>query len=72
MFPSNQHTSDTKQTQDEVEQFVKLFLKQLKIQDGPNSSLQVFCRVDVGILSKPQKKASYFVNEVERGITTSL
>ena len=28
--------------------------------------------MDVGILCKPPNKASYFVNEVEGGITTSL
>jgi hypothetical protein len=40
--------------------------------DGPNTSLRVFCRVDVGIFIDPAGKVSYFVNEVERGITTSL
>ena len=55
-----------------MEQFVKVFLKHLKDQDELNSSLQVFCRVDVGILSRPPNIASYFVNEVERGITASL
>ena len=63
---------DIKQVQEEVTQFVKVFLKHLKDQDELNSSLQVFCRVDVGILSGPPNLVSYFVNEVERGITTSL
>ena len=46
--------------------------KRLKARDGPNSSLQVFCRIDVGILTRAPDTVSYFVNEVERGITTSL
>jgi len=40
--------------------------------DGRNSSLRVFCRVDMGIFVDPEGKASYFINEVERGIATSL
>ena len=55
-----------------MQRFVRVFLKHLADKDGPNSSLQVFCRVDVGIFVKSPNVVSYFVNEVERGITTSL
>jgi len=37
-----------------------------------NTSLRVLCRVDVGVFVDPGGKASYLVNEVERGVTTSL
>lgn len=37
----------------------------------PNGGLDVFCRVDVGVYVK-SGTVSYFVNEVERGISTCL
>lgn len=52
--------------------FVMEFLDSLITLDGPNSSLCVFCRVDVSIFVDESKKVSLYVNEVERGITTSL
>ena len=72
VFGCNQSVDDAKKALGDLEQFVKHFLKHLKARDGPNSSLQVFCRVDVGILARAPDTASYFINEVERGITTSL
>jgi hypothetical protein len=47
------------------------FLRQLAEKDGPNSSLQVFCRIDISVIVK-SGTVSLFVNEVERGIRTSL
>lgn len=70
--PSNQNWTDINQAKEELAQFVKKFLKHLMKQDGQNSSLRVFCRVDVSIFIKSPNVVSYFVNEVERGITTSL
>src|ERR1700753_2570985 len=72
VFPSNQGWDDIGRAQEELQRFVRVFLKHLADKDGPNSSLQVFCRVDVGIFVKSPNVVSYFVNEVERGITTSL
>lgn len=39
---------------------------------GSRSTLSVFCRIDVGLFLDANGKASYFVNEVERTLTTSL
>ena len=58
--------------QAELRGFVTKFLKELRAEDGKNSSLGVFCRVDVGIYTSQPDTVSYFVNEVERGITTSM
>ena len=72
MFSPNQTPQDAKKAQDELQQFVTNFFRHLKAEDGQNSSLQVFCRIDVGIFVGKPDTVSYFVNEVERGITTSL
>ena len=72
VFKYNQSAKDAKRAIDELKQFVKTFLRELKKIDGQNSSLEVFCRVDVGIFVGEGDAVSYFVNEVERGITTSL
>ena len=48
------------------------FLNHLAALDGPNSSLLVFCRVDLSIFVDEHNKVSWFVNEVERGSTTCL
>jgi hypothetical protein len=37
-----------------------------------SSSLQVFCRVDVGVLKGPDNQFHYYVNEVERSLTVGL
>lgn len=63
---------DTKRAKEELKCFVRTFLKHLEKLEGKNSSLRVFCRVDVGIFIKAPNTVSYFVNDVERGITTSL
>lgn len=73
VFPTNQRAQDVKQAENELNDFVTKFLKCLVKAEGErNSSLQVFCRIDVGIFAKAPNTVSYFVNEVERGITTSL
>lgn len=72
VFHSDQDCREAKRAEEELAGFVKTFLRHLKDMDGPNTSLQVFCRVDVGIFIKGSGVVSYFVNEVERGITTSL
>lgn len=72
MFPNNKAFKDSKRANSEREGFVRGFLRHLMDLDGPNSSLRVFCRVDIGIFVDRAQEASYFVNEVERGITTSL
>lgn len=48
------------------------FLHHLMALDGLNTSLHVFCRIDVSIFVSKDRKVSLFVNEVERGITTCL
>ena len=72
VFPSNQAWDEIGRAQEELQRFVRVFLKHLADKDGPNSSLRVFCRVDVGIFIKSPSVVSYFVNGVERGATTSL
>ena len=37
-----------------------------------SSSLQVFCRVDVGVLKTPNGCFHYYVNELERSLTVGL
>ena len=48
------------------------FINRLAALDGLNSSLLVFCRVDLSIFVDEGNKVSWFVNEVERGATTCL
>jgi hypothetical protein len=43
-----------------------------KLYKGENSSLRVFCRIDVGLLLGIGKELQYFVHEVERGPSTCL
>lgn len=69
VFNPNQSAADLKKARDELHEFVRKFFRALKAVDGPNSCLQVFCRIDVAITADA---SSYFINEVERGITTSL
>ena len=42
------------------------FLGRLTTLDGANSSLRVFCRVDLSVHVNEHKRVSLFVNEVER------
>ena len=39
---------------------------------GGSSTLEVFCRLDVGLFSREDGSLGYFVNEVERTLTTGL
>jgi hypothetical protein len=39
---------------------------------GGWSTLEVFCRLDVGLFLKGDGNLGYFVNEVERSLTTGL
>ncbi|KAF8230020.1 hypothetical protein L208DRAFT_1378702 [Tricholoma matsutake] len=39
---------------------------------GSRSTLSLFCRMDIGIFMDASRKASYFVNEVERTLTTAV
>ena len=39
---------------------------------GGFSTLEVFCRMDVGLFLKDDGNLGYFVNEVERGLTTVI
>jgi len=72
MFSCNQSVNNAKKALRDLEQFIKHFLKHLKARDGLNSSLQVFCWIDVDILARAPNTTSYFINEVKRGIPTSL
>jgi hypothetical protein len=72
VFGPNLSFGDVKRANEELEQFVKTFIKHLEKLEGKDSGLRVFCRVDVGIFIKTPNTVSYFVNEVERGVTTSL
>jgi hypothetical protein len=57
-----------------VKEFVMRFLELLIERDLENGGLDVFCRVDVGVYQggPDMHTVSFFVNEVERGITTSF
>ena len=72
VFGPIQSFEDANKTNGEILEFVKTFLKYLAKPEGQNSTLHVFCRVDVGVFIEKPNVVSYFVNEVERGITTSL
>ena len=71
-FDLNLGTKERGIAEEKLNEFVTEFLKRLADRDGQNSTLQVFCRVDVSVFVDQDKKVSFFVNEVERGMTTSL
>lgn len=71
-FDSNLGTDGKGLTRARYRGFVAEFLKRLISSDGSNSSLRVFCRVDVSIFVDKDRKLWFFVNEVERGLTTCL
>jgi hypothetical protein len=71
-FGANLGTAEKELARKKITDFVVDFLKRLASRDGENSSLLVFCRVDVSVFVGKDKKVSFFVNEVERGITTCL
>lgn len=72
VFPPNRTAQEVDEAKTEVKNFVKLFLEHLIERDLENGGLDVFCRVDVGIYESGPDMVSFFVNEVERGITTSF
>ena len=39
---------------------------------GGSSTLEVFCRLDMGLFSRDDGSLGYFVNEVEQTLTTGL
>jgi len=67
VFEPNRLPEDSPRAKQELDRFVEGFQRRLMDFDGHNTSLRVFCRVDVGVSIDPGGKASYFVNEVERG-----
>jgi len=71
-FDPNRGTAEKEIARNELHSFVVDFLNRLAVLDGANSSLRVFCRVDVSVFVDEKKKVSFYVNEVERGLTTCL
>lgn len=71
-FNMNRGTAEMEVARAKVNDFIQDFLSRLIALEGENSSLSVFCRVDMSIFVDRDRKVSYFVNEVERGITTCL
>lgn len=71
-FNMNRGTMEMEVARTKVNEFVQDFLSRLVALEGEISSLSVFCRVDMSIFVGPDRRVSYFVNEVERGITTCL
>lgn len=71
-FNSNFGTAEKKIAKEKLDAFIKDFLARLIILDGENSSLRVFCRVDMSIYVDEGGRVSFFVNEVERGAITAL
>lgn len=69
---SNLRTAEIAVPRQKLKDFVWNFLGRLTALDGANSSLHVFCRVDISVFINEQKKVTLFVNEVERGSTTCL
>lgn len=71
-FNAKYGTEDKKVAKDKLYGFVEKFVDHLAADEGKNSSLGVFCRVDASVFVDEEEKVSLFVNEVERGITTCL
>ena len=72
VFDPNQGTVEKDIARGKLYAFVTNFLDRLTALEGAKSSLHVFCRVDVSIFVDEDKKVSFYVNEVERGLTTCL
>ena len=72
MFDSNMGSAERGLAKRRLKEFVMEFLAHPQELNGKNSTLGVFCRVDVGIFANKNRRVSIFVNEVERGITTCL
>lgn len=71
-FDSNRSTEEKNLAREKLHHFVIDFVSRLAALDGPNSSLLVFCRVDMSVFVDGDGKVSWYVNEVERGPTTCL
>ena len=71
-FDPNLRTAEREVSREKLRGFVLDFLGRLTALDGENSSLSVFCRVDMSVFVDDHRRVSLFVNEVERGITTCL
>lgn len=71
-FAQNYGTEDKNTARAKIQAFVEEFLKHLVALDGENSDLSTFCRIDMSIYVDEDKTVQFFVNEVERGITTCL
>jgi hypothetical protein len=71
-FNPNQGTAEKEAAREKIEAFVKDFLDRLIQHEGNSSNLDVFCRVDLSVHVDSNRKVSFFVNEVERGIATCL
>jgi hypothetical protein len=71
-FDANLGTREKEIMRTKLNGFVVDFLGRLIRRDGQNTTLGVFCRVDVSIFVDNDKRVAFFVNEVERGMTTCL
>ena len=56
----------------ELEAYATDVFTRLAKEDGPTSTLNVFCRVDIGYWQRTDGQLCFFVNEVERGHTLSF
>lgn len=59
----------TKFVEETVQGMIRL---ENNVRGDESSSLQVFCRVDVGVLKDPDGCYHYYVNELERSLTVGL
>jgi hypothetical protein len=77
MCNENLHTEERKEAWDNFNDFVERTVEGvMKLENArrndESSSLQVFCRVDVGVLKGPDGLFHYYVNELERSLTVGL
>jgi hypothetical protein len=47
-------------------------IKMDKRKSGAFSSINLFCRMDIGVIAKENGELDYFVNEIERGPNAAL
>lgn len=69
----------SKQSRDDAKNEFKRFvmevfdrLKQKEVDETSAATLDIFCRMDISLIFDGDKRAHYFVNEVERTNTASL
>lgn len=55
----------------ELEEFAMATYNAL-VNDRPDSSIRIMCRLDVGVMMNSNNHLEYFVNELEQGCTMSL